>query len=368
MLKARRAFYICLQSGVVPYGVGDPGVGKTRTTESFAGYVGRDYECLIGSHHLPEEIAGAPKVVERELPDGKSCLVMANVMPEWRYRLETSTTGGVLHIDELGDCQPDRQAAMLQILGDGIPNTWIGATGNPIEISTNGYELSLPAINRLCQISWPSDMSTWVKGMSQGWEATHGSFPVLPVGWREAHFPLACRMVVGFCHRNPGAFQDTPSSGHAVFPWPSQRSWTNAATVLAAASSIDDRDEEMKRILVSGCVGESAAVELFAWIKALDLPDPEELLASPSSYVANRRADIAFASLHAVVTAALSNNTEERWKSAWEILVRQGRKSPDISAAVCGALVRDRPVTASGKKLRIPKDAKEMFLPLITST
>jgi hypothetical protein len=60
-------------------------------------------------------------------------------------------------------------------------------------------------------------------------------------------------------------------------PWPSVRSWTNAAICAAALEAID-AEPLLRYRAVAGCVGEEAALEFQTWEQSLDLPDPEEWL------------------------------------------------------------------------------------------
>jgi len=363
MLEQLKAFFICLLSGVPPYGVGEPGIAKTRTTEAFARFLKLAYECVIGSQRLPEDVLGAPKVVERKDRAGNICHVMEHAVPAWRFNLVNSDRGGILHLDELGDCQPAMQAAMLQILADGLPNTFICATGNPIEISTNGYELSLPAINRLCQIEWPEDRARWRKGMLKGWDSLGEDFPVLDPKWRD-NLPATKALIVSYIDRNAAQFQSMPQEQNGVIsPWPSMRSWTNVATVLAAARSVG-AEEDVEDILVKGCVGEGAAISFRNWVKTLDLPDPEDLLADPSKYKPSARGDLAFAVLCSVVAAVLRENTLDRWLAGWKVVEKQCDKAVDVAAAVCGPLAQNRP-KKNGKPAPIPKAVEKRLFPVL---
>ena len=95
--------------------------------------------------------------------------------------------------------------------------------------------------------------------------------------------------------------------------------------------------------LIAGCVGEGSGLEFLAWRRALDLPDPEALLADPDAFKLPARGDQAFAVLTAVVSAAVSKLTKDRWLAAWAVLARaaeQGAK--DITAASAKALASAR--------------------------
>ncbi|MEM4204581.1 MAG: hypothetical protein QXS54_10980, partial [Candidatus Methanomethylicaceae archaeon] len=119
--------------------------------------------------------------------------------------------------------------------------------------------------------------------------------------------------------------------------------------------------EDVLASLVCGCVGEGTGLEFLAWRRALDLPDPEEILRDPSGFRIPSRGDQAFAVLTAVVAAAVSNLTADRWMAAWAVLARaaeQGAK--DIAAAAAKAL-------AAARKPNLPLPQKELreFIPLL---
>ena len=120
--------------------------------------------------------------------------------------------------------------------------------------------------------------------------------------------------------------------------WPSPRSWDMASRLLAAADAAQ-AGEDVAAVLLAGSVGNGAGLEFLAWRKALDLPDPEWVLANPEKFQLPERGDQAFAVLSAVVTAAVGNLTKDRWLAAWQVLARaaeQGAK--DIAAASAKAL------------------------------
>lgn len=368
---AHAAFFICLQTsdhqdGAAPFAVGEAGVGKTTRTKAFAKAVGRAYSKVIGSQRLPEDILGAPRIVERD-----GCEVQTHATPEWLHNLKQSKTGGVLHLDELTDSQPAMQAAMLSLLEGGMPGVWIGATGNPVACSTNGYDLGLPVINRLCRLDWPEDRGAWRRGMLHGWDSLSTDFPVLPKDW-QTYIVEKRALIVDFIDRSPDQLQKMPRENQGmgedgeVQAWASVRSWTRAATVLAAAASVDAGDE-IEDMLVQGLVGQGGGLAFRNWVKELDLPDPESLLADPSKYNPGARGDLAFTILCSVIAAVMRKNTPERWLAAWEVIERQAHEAADIAAAVCGPLAQKKP-KKDGKPMDIPKSIENLLYPILQAS
>jgi hypothetical protein len=350
------AFFLALQTGVPPVAFGEPGVAKTRMTEAFARAMGRHYESICGGQHEPADLTGYPHISEAH---GKKCLSFAKT--EWRINLENSPNGGILHLDELTDCPPAVQAAMLQLLTHGVENTWICATGNPAEVSTNGYDLAPTTVNRLCCLVWKTPVKSWERGMMNDFKSSAQQFPILPANWRE-HIAQCRAMIVSYTTKtHPDHLQSLPKdTAKRAQPWPSLRSWTNAATLLAACVSLNT-GAEIETELVQGCVGEGCALAFLKWRKSLDLPDPEELLASPKKYKPSARGDVAHVVLSSVIAAVAKNNTPDRWNSAWEILGIQCDTAPDIAATVAAPLAQNKP----NANIPTPEHVRKKLLPIL---
>lgn len=355
-MNENSAFFICLQTNVPPAAFGEPGVAKTRTTEAFAKAIGRHYVSICGGQHEPADLTGYPHISESH---GKKCLSMAPT--QWRIDLEHSPGGGILHLDELTDCPPAVQSAMLQLLTHGIPNTWICATGNPAEQSTNGYDLAPTTVNRLCCLFWKTPVKSWQEGMISNFQTASSQFPILPADW-QTYIPTCRAMVVSYTTKTtPEALQKLPeNSADRSKPWPSLRSWTNAATLLAACTSIR-ASGEIEHELIQGCVGEGNAIAFLKWRKSLDLPDPEALLANPSLYKPSQRGDISHCVLQSVVAAVIQNNNKERWLAAWEVIGRQCDVAPDIAATVAHPLSNNKPIAG----ISTPEHVRKKLLPVL---
>lgn len=113
---------------------------------------------------------------------------------------------------------------------------------------------------------------------------------------------------------------------------------------LAAAAELMDATRETRAELLAGAVGPGAALEFLAWSDEAQLPDPEEALRDPSSFVLPDRGDRAFAALSAVVAAVRANNTPERWSAAWSVIaasVTAGQT--DLAVAAMRPLIDQRP-------------------------
>ncbi len=349
------ALSIALQAGIPVLAWGPPGTGKTATITALAAALGLHCECVIASIREPADFGGLPVIRE----DG----VFLHA-PAWARRLAQAGKG-ILFLDEISTAPPAVQAALLRVVLDRVvgdlelpPGVSVVAAANPPEQAAGGWDLSAPLANRFCHLAWALDAQAWVDGMLRGWPAP--AAPRLPDGW-EVVIPASRALVASFIRHRPHLLLQVPESeDQAGRAWPSPRSWDMAARLLAAADAAAAGDD-VSALLVAGCVGEGAGLEFLAWRKALDLPDPEAVLAAPEAFQVPGRGDQAFAVLTSVVSATVSNLTKDRWLAAWRVLARaaeQGAK--DIAACAAKALAAARKAS-----LPLPQRELEQFVPLL---
>jgi hypothetical protein len=350
-----RALSIALQAGTPVLAWGPPGTGKTATITAIADALSLPLEVVLASIREPADFSGLPVIRE----DGVSMEA-----PAWARRLAQAGKG-ILFLDEISTAPPAVQAALLRVVLDRVVGDLelpagiaVVAAANPPECAAGGWDLSAPLANRFCHLSWSLDTAAWIDGMIQGWGTP--SVPRLPDGWQSS-IPATRALVASFVRHRPHLLLQLPESEEqAGKAWPSPRSWDMASRLLAASDAAQ-AGENVATTLIAGCVGEGSGLEFLSWRRALDLPDPEAVLAAPDSFKVPERGDQAFAVLTAVVSAAVSNLTKDRWMAAWQVLARateQGAK--DIAAASAKAL-------AQARKPGLPLPQKELqgFIPLL---
>jgi MoxR-like ATPase len=323
---------------------GAPGTGKTSVVRALADTTGWPCETVIASIREPADFAGLPVVTGA----GENVAVTF-APPAWARRLAEADRG-LLFFDEISTAPPAVQAALLRVVlertvGDlTLPRgVAIVAAANPPEQAADGWDLSAPLANRFCHLDWPADARRMAEGFAGGW----GVPPVakLPAEW-EATTALVRSWVAGFVSVRPplalAVPDDATTSGRA---WPSPRSWDMAARLLAAARAAG-ADQLVASLLVRGAVGSGAGVEFLTWLAEADLPDPEAVLADPSSFQLPERGDRAFAALTSVAAAVAANPTTERWLAAWRIFGAAGQRAPDAAATAARTLASCRPAGA----------------------
>jgi hypothetical protein len=75
----------------------------------------------------------------------------------------------------------------------------------------------------------------------------------------------------------------------------------------------------------------------------MDLPDPEAVLADPSSFVLPARGDRAYAAVAAVAAVVAASPTPQRWTAGWQVLGKAAATAPDVAAVAARVLARCRP-------------------------
>lgn len=333
------AYWIAGQAGVIPVAIGSPGVAKTASTKALARKANRVFLPVLLSQVLPEDLGGYP-VVRRIERGGREIEVMRRVHDE-RF-VQARTEPSVMLIDELTNAGNSQQAAALQLMADGIEGCWMFAAANPPEQAAAGVDLTPPMVNRLCILPWETDVNAILDGWSHAMEFPEPDVPLLPGDWRSLLHKWGALMR-SFIMAFPDMLDAYPRDPMAASqPFPSPRSWTNAATLLAACESVDGGDAVASQ-LVHGCVGQAAATQFLAWLSKQDLPDPESLLAAPGTLKLPKRGDLALAILGSVIACVERRNSPDRWEAARVVLGVAFTQAQEMAVAANGKLWKCKP-------------------------
>ncbi|MFI9428568.1 AAA family ATPase [Streptomyces achromogenes] len=317
---------------------GEPGIGKTAALTRLAASLDLPLTTVIASVHEPSDFSGLPV-----LGDDPAVRGVPMAPPRWAVELVRAGRG-LLFLDELSTATPAVQAALLRVVLERRvgelrlpPGVRIVAAANPRASAADGWELSPPLANRFVHLHWVHDRDVVVRGLGGVWP--RAELPrLMPERLPEA-VAFARRAVCGFLEVRPTLIHRLPSTetrrGGA---WPSPRSWEAAMTLLAFGTAAA-ASREVMALLVRGAVGDGPGLELLAHLDRMDLPDPETLLAEPSSAVLPERGDLRQAALEAVVAAVGARPERHRWEAAWAVLVRAMETgAPDLLVAPAGKL------------------------------
>lgn len=315
---------------------GMPGSGKTSMVVALAETLSLPIEVVVGSIREPSDFAGLPVVRNSDTWFAP---------PRWAQRLH-QVGQGILFLDELTTAPPAVQAAMLRVVleravGDlqlpaGIS---IVAAANPPHIAADGWDLSAPLANRLVHLDWEITATEIADGFMEG-------FPITAVTGIEpptvAEIAAAKARVGAFLRLRPELVLVVPTDPQSAGrSWPSPRTWEMAAIALAAAWK-NRADQAVIATLVLGAVGTVAGYELLSWLKSLDLPDPQTLLADPNIKLP-KRVDQLHAMLGALTAYVKTDGQAATWEGAWDVIVRVAEDTPDVAMIAARSLSATRP-------------------------
>ncbi|WP_203568281.1 P-loop NTPase family protein [Aestuariimicrobium ganziense] len=342
--NALQALGICVSARIPALLWGNPGEGKTAAVEAVTDQ-GWHVETVIITHSEPSDFAGLPVVT----PDGSVNLAP----PGWAKRLAEHDGPSIAFFDEFSTASPALQAAALRplthyqvgnlVLPDSVSFV---AAANPADVAAAGWELAAPTASRFVHLDWALPHEVYAESL------VTGQWPTMPVHQEPAdyqrHLDRERVFVSGFLRIRPSLLSaipgDTTDRGRA-FPTP--RTWDYAARLAAFARAVGAGDD-VRRLLVEGCLGSAAAFEYLRWASVRDLPDPDDLLSNPMLAAFHGvRPDRVYVVLQSVLAAVVREPTPERWTAALDVCgIAAKATSIDPAVPVVRALMRPeiRPV------------------------
>lgn len=322
---------------------GAPGQGKSAVLSSMAKQNEMHLETVLASIREPSDFAGLPYVV-----DGRTTLIA----PDWAQRIAEATTAGgsaVLFFDEISTAPPASQAALLRVVLDRVAgDLYLGdevsivAAANPPEIAADGWDLSAPTANRFCHLDWALPADVVRDGLTMGWPEVQ--VPQVDAARLQDAMTEGSTLVAAFLTHRPDMVTVMPDSSAASGrAWPSPRSWEMAARLYGYATAAGITNTA-RRMLVTGTIGQAAAMEFMSYIAELDLPDPEQVLADPDSLVVPPRGDQVFAIVSSVLAAIKTNMTADRWIAAGGVIATIAKANhADVAVAAGKTWIGMRP-------------------------
>jgi DNA polymerase III delta prime subunit len=362
--KQLTALALLIQARVPAMIVGEPGTGKTKTIAAIVDALNEPLATFIPVVHEPQDIGGYPVPVTDAQGHSKIKLVLVG---GWLDKI-LQEQRGTIFIDEI-TCAPSMMmAACLRPLDSRMigeeqlsNDVAIVLACNPPEQAVGGQPIPPPMANRVVWLDWSVDTNAAIEGFLGGWAVP--TFPRLPKNWR-TQFGGQAALVASFFKRMPHHIQQLPKDeDKRSGPWPSMRSWYSLGVPALAACESVGLGWDMKLLLLAGSVGTGTAQEFITWVKALDLPDPYELLKKPAKFqVYHDRPDKTFAVLNSVVSAATRELTPDMWRAGWEILAIAAK---DNATDLAAAAARNLALARGGHNLPLYPELTEPYLPLL---
>ncbi len=318
---------------------GDPGTGKTETIQRLAEEAGWHTEVVMASVHDPTDIGGLP--VHR---DGGVELEP----PLWAKRVAEHKGTSLVFFDEVNTASPATQNALMHVvLGRRVAQYELGddvlfmAAANPPEQNAGAWDLTAPLANRFAHLRWPIEFESWREGYLGGWPTPK---PLTVDKPNNSSLMRYRSLQIAYVKRFPNQLCRVPSDDTAASTgWPSPRTWERLAVCMAISEQTGVSDDA-NALIAEALVGTATATEFLSFVRNLDIPDPEDLLADPSSLVLPEKSDQQFACLEALAAAVLADTTAARWTAGFKVCIEAASQgSPDIAAATARQLVKCRP-------------------------
>lgn len=313
------AAMIAAQCRVVPMIYGTPGSAKTAVFRALAESANRRFLQCILRQMMPEDLGGVP-VPRTVTIAGADHECVVKLLDETIIRARTEPS--VVLLDEFNHAGHDVMGAAQEWINDPPAHCWMAACSNPVEQSTSGVELSPPVVNRMCVLTWERPVNERREGWRNGFRNYPApNVPIVPNDYLDVFGAIWGELMCEFEDRFPDLFGDDAfpnDPNKACEPWPSDRSWTNVGILMAACDAVG-ANSMVRKQLIHGCVGEGAGNQFIAWLQTKSLPDPEAILADPSSLRLPQRFDQARAIVCSVLGRLQADCTPDRWEAGYDV-------------------------------------------------
>tara|TARA_Y100000817_G_scaffold312461_1_gene306459 strand:- start:3038 stop:4081 length:1044 start_codon:yes stop_codon:yes gene_type:complete len=280
---------------------GGPGIGKSEIPQQVADELNIPLLDFRANLFDPVDVRGIPYTRDDLSVASGAMKITSWAPPDIFPNEETHGPRGLFMIDELPTAPPATQNAFLQLLltrqvGDyKMPDGWSClAAGNRLTDGASVYQMPSPVRNRLMHYELEPSLDAWCE-----WALKN-----------EVNTTL-----VSFMRYRPNLLYSFKADEYA-FPTP--RSWSFVDKRLRLTKNMDD-----SRLFfgIAGAVGTGPAGEFLAFAKIADkLPDIDNLIANPSSYMPSEDPAVLYA-----LTGAVASRAEP---AKLENIMKLGKKIP----------------------------------------
>ena len=280
---------------------GGPGIGKSEIPQQVANELNIPLLDFRANLFDPVDVRGIPYTRDDLSVASGAMKITSWAPPDIFPSEETHGPRGLFMIDELPTAPPATQNAFLQLLltrqvgNYKMPDGWSClAAGNRLTDGASVYQMPSPVRNRLMHYELEPSLDAWCE-----WALKN-----------EVNTTL-----VSFMRYRPNLLYSFKADEYA-FPTP--RSWSFVDKRLRLTKNIDD-----SRLFfgIAGAVGTGPAGEFLAFAKIADkLPNIDNLIANPSSYMPSEDPAVLYA-----LTGAVASRAEE---SKLENIMKLGKKIP----------------------------------------
>ncbi len=333
------AHFISMQCGIVPHSLGSPGTAKTALHAALAAQTNRYFVQSILRQKMPEDLGGIPQP-EMILTDPVCVKGVRYLLPEEMVIAKHKPS--IVLLDELNHAGHDVLGAAQEWINNVPKNCWMAACSNPVEHSTAGQELSLPAINRMVTLEWETPTEVIYSGWQSGFQSyDEFDFPIVPADYLATYGQYWGEKLIQFDREQPDVLENDMPKDDEIRPYASYRSLTNMGKLMAACDAVGANKGTRSKI-VHGTIGRNAGQAFLELIRSETLPDPEDLLKDPKSLQLPARFDRVRAIIQSVISAVKGTNGK-RWEQAFDVLEVAFEQNQEAAMAAEGALWKAKP-------------------------
>lgn len=234
---------------------GAPGIGKSDLFRQLCEELGIGYIDIRAGTKLPEDFSGIP------VPDLEKKIAVW-LKAEFWPDVKKDGKEGIIVFDELTDTSKPVQSVLYRVIlerkisdKEKLPDGWWPvAAGNRRMDRAAAQALSTALANRFAHIHVRPDPNAFVR-------------------WALAQDYMG-HLVPGFIKFRPNLLHSMEGADLYAFPTP--RSWAQVAR------NIEDCPADLRTKVVAALVGDGAAGEFEAYMRTIDLPDLDDILAQPT--------------------------------------------------------------------------------------
>ncbi len=325
--KLGKAMGRVLLSGLVPYIVSAPGIGKSSITHSVADKNQLELIDVRLAQVDPTELNGFPAINEKTDAEGNTSKVASyipmDIFPLEDTPLPKGKQGWLLFLDELPAAPPATQAAAYKLILDRKvgnrklhDNVYIVAAGNDTTHGAVAFKMSTAVRSRMVHLNLSSNLEDWLD-----WAVSEG----------------IDHRIVSFLQTRPELLNKfDPSLDDDTYPC--ERTWDFASRITKGQPVGGD----FFLPLLSGTVGQGAATEFIGYCEVYkQLPTFAEIEANPATATVPYEPSATYA----VVGMVANGTTKANLKRCLAYL---GRLPPEFLVLAMKQMIQnDRTITST---------------------
>ncbi len=284
---------------------GAPGVGKSQVAQQVARDLNATYIDVRALLLDPVDLRGIPWRDERDMTRWAPPSFLPDTSSQEKY---------IINLEELPAAPPMVQAALYQLVLDRqcgeytLPeNASIIACGNRETDRAVSHTMPTPLASRFTHLNVRTDANGWLDWANDNHLASE---------------------VVFFISMRPELLQQfDPKQKTQTFPCP--RTWEFVSSYIQNGRA---HDSDIERSIISGTVGEGAAVEFCAFLNVFEqIESPSKIIADPD----NAKIPVNTSALIATCSALIAQVDEDNFEAVIKYALRLRREMTEFLVGAC---------------------------------